>query len=248
VADWFMDSTALQRSLATLRGADSTMEAETGLSEALRRVIFATRELFGAAGAGLMMLDDESMIAPLVATDEPGRLLEERQYEHGHGPCVDSLTYDHVVSTADLATDDRWPQLGDDLPQLGVRAILGVPIHAANLPVGTLNVYRDRPGDWRPDEVTALAAYARLVESLLDAALQAHQRGELAAQLQHALDHRVVIERAVGVTMARRNLDAVEAFNLLRRAARNAGRAMADVAAEVLSELPGPAAGPSGTP
>ena len=97
-----------------------------------------------------------------------------------------------------MAADTRWPGL-DELPAAGVRAVLGVPLHADGLPVGSLNVYRDRPHDWSDGEVTALTAYASLIEGLLQTALHARRR----EQLQHALDHRVVIERAVGVIMGR---------------------------------------------
>jgi GAF domain-containing protein len=232
--DRFIEPVALERSLASLR----ERSAEDGLMRALEQVIAATRDLFEAAGAGLMMIDDQSALKAVAATDEPGRLLEIRQQEIGHGPCVDSLTFDQVVSTPDLAADDRWPQLLPDLPDRGVRAVLGVPLHANNLAVGSLNVYRNRPGEWDPSEVTALKAYGRLVESLLATALQAHERGQLAEQLQHALNHRVVIERAIGLVMGRENLGPVDAFNELRRTARSSERKVADVAAELLATLP----------
>lgn len=210
--------------------------------DALQQVLAATRELFGASGAGLMMINDQSVLSAVAATDEPGHLLEVRQQEIGHGPCVDSLTLDRVVTTADLASDDRWPGLTPELPDRGVRAVLGVPVHADQVPIGSLNVYRDQPGEWDPSEIAALEAYSGLIESLLVTALQAHHRGELAEQLQHALNHRVMIERAVGVIMGRQDLGAVAAFNQLRSAARNSERKISDIAAEILAEIPTPTA------
>jgi AmiR/NasT family two-component response regulator len=56
-----------------------------------------------------------------------------------------------------------------------------------------------------------------------------------AAQLQYALDYRVVIERAIGYLMATHGEDAVAAFNRLRRRARDGRRRVADLAAEILS-------------
>ena len=44
----------------------------------------------------------------------------------------------------------------------------------------------------------------------LTAALQAHAAGELAGQLQYALDYRVLIERAVGYLMAQSDVDSVK--------------------------------------
>jgi hypothetical protein len=99
--DRFIEPVALERSLASLR----ERSAEDGLMRALEQVIAATRDLFEAAGAGLMTIDDQSALKAVAETDEPGRLLEIRQQEIGHGPCVDSLTLDQVIST-----ERRGPQ------------------------------------------------------------------------------------------------------------------------------------------
>jgi AmiR/NasT family two-component response regulator len=102
-----------------------------------------------------------------------------------------------------------------------------------------LNVYCDVPRSWSDSEVDALRAYSSLIGALLVAALQAHERGELAEQLQHALANRVTIERAVGVIMLRDGTDAVTAFDSLRRRARSAGRKVAHVAADLLDSVSG---------
>jgi GAF domain-containing protein len=203
----------------------------------LHEVLGATRVLFAASGAGFMMVDDNTMLCSVAATDEPGRVLEELQERTGHGPCVDALTFDRTVHSADLGADDRWPELLPEVPQAGVRAVLGVPIHAGGVSVGALNVYRDRPGEWDESEISALEAYGKLIEGMLLTALQAHDRERLALQLQHALDHRVVIERAVGAIMAREGVDPVTAFNRLREQARSTQRKVADIAVGLLAEI-----------
>jgi GAF domain-containing protein len=230
-----IDPAALNRSLRRLR--QETADAD--LSNALQRVIATTRELFGASGAGVMMIDDSTMLCAVAATDERGFLLETLQEERGRGPCVDALTFDKVIWTSDLRTDERWPALVPELPDAGVRAVLGLPIHTGRLPVGSLNVYRDQPSEWSSAEIDALRAYATVIEGVLHAELQVRKRDELAEQLQHALDHRVLIERAVGVTMGREGIDAVTAFNRLRASARSSERRVADVAAELLAQIPG---------
>lgn len=230
----FIDPAALDRSVAALRDRPP----QSGLMAALEQVMNATRQLFVATGCGVMLLDDTSVLTAVAATDEPGRLLEVVQQQVGHGPCVDALTFDRTVEVGDLAADERWPAL-TELPGAGVRAVLGVPLHANHVPVGSLNVYRDRPHEWTDSEVTALTTYSSLVEGVLQTALHARERERLAEQLQHALDHRVVIERAVGVVMGRQNINAVAAFNQLRGRARSTQRTVADVAGELLAEIPG---------
>jgi hypothetical protein len=106
------------------------------------------------------------------------------------------------------------------------------------VPVGSLDVYRARPHAWDDSERAALACFSEVVEAILGAALSAHAAGELADQLQYALDHRVVIERAVGFLMARAEVDAVTAFNIMRTMARNERRKVAEVAQELLDAAP----------
>jgi GAF domain-containing protein len=233
--DASIEPAALARSLATLR----RQSLDDGLARALDHVIAAARELFSASGAGIMLTAGSSGLTAVAATDEPGRWLELGQERAGEGPCVDALTFDQITTTRDLHADERWPALVGELPDDAVRAVLGVPLHAGKIAVGSLNLYRDRPSDWDATETAALEAYAELVEGLLLSALRAHQHEQLVQQLQHALDHRVVIERAVGVVMARENVDAVTAFNRLRQEARRAERKVAEVAADLLAEIPG---------
>ena len=109
-------------------------------------------------------------------------------------------------------------------------------------PAGTLNVYRDAPNDWERSALQALHAYAGLVADNVGSALAAQEHSELAGQLQYALEYRVIIERAVGYVMGTHRVDAVTAFNVLRKRARDERRRVAEVAAEIL-----PGGGPSGT-
>jgi AmiR/NasT family two-component response regulator len=65
--------------------------------------------------------------------------------------------------------------------------------------------------------------------------------GELAAQLQRALDARVVIEQAKGALVAQEGLSEREAFERLRRQARSQRRRVVEMAAEILAAIRDPA-------
>jgi GAF domain-containing protein len=212
----------------------------TPTEESLLRVIDAIVALYGVTGAGLMFLDDSSVLRYVLATDSASRALEAAQEELGRGPCVDSLVLDRHILTGDLAEDDRWPGLAELVAPGGVRAVLGVPLRVGGTAVGSLNVYYDRPHAWDQSEVQGLTEFNRIIESLLGQALLAHRHGEVVNQLQYALDNRVVIERAVGYLMGAEGLDAVTAFDRLRRMARASRRKVAEVANEVLARAPRP--------
>lgn len=210
---------------------------EAPLDDALEQVLDAARILFHATGTGLMAIDAERVLRYVAATDEPARMLEEAQDEVGEGPCVDALVYDELVQTRDFREDDRWPALKPKVPEQ-VRAILGVPVHVFGEPVGSLDAYLDEPYEWDESDVRALDAYSGLIGSLLASALEARERSEVIKQLQHALDNRVIIERAVGMLMGRDGIDAVAAFNRLRRAARDRRIRVAELAERVLAGEP----------
>jgi GAF domain-containing protein len=226
-----IDLALLERSLERL----GERAQETALEEALQQLLDTARILFHATGTGLMVIDENAELRYVAATDEPGELLERTQEAVGQGPCVDALRFDTVIQAEDLAQDERWPELRPELPDAGVRGVLGVPVHLAGTAVASLNAYSDRPHRWEESEIRGLEAYAGLMQSVVESALQARQRGELADQLQRALDNRVMIERAIGFVMGRRDEDAVTAFNRLRAVARSQGRKVVSVAEEVLA-------------
>ncbi len=226
-----IDQQRLQQSLDSL--ADEPADGDD-LGAALTRVADATKVLFDADGAGVMLIDEDQALNNVNSDDPRARLLETAQRDLGKGPCVDCLVLDHPVHTTDVMHDDRWVGLPELLEPSGIRAILGVPVRIAGGAIGSLNVFRLDQGDWSAEETLAIAAYAGVVEDLIGAALLARDRGELAGQLQRALDSRVVIERAVGFRMASEGVGAVTAFDQLRRQARAERRKVTDVAEDVL--------------
>jgi GAF domain-containing protein len=226
---------ALRSSLQRLRRASVEGDPAT----VMRRAVDAVHDVFGYSGAGIMFITESGRLASVASSDESGRQLEEAQATTGQGPCYESYVYSREVVSSDLHGDRRWPALRGHLtPPL--RAVAGVPILLGGSPVGTLNVYRDEPVEWDDSDIRALRAYSDLVAEILGAALAADRQGTLARQLQYALDYRVIIERAVGYLMGAHKLDAVTAFDILRKRARDSRRRVADVATEVLGGTTGP--------
>jgi GAF domain-containing protein len=225
------------RQLITQLGMDGD---GSQLPDALDHVVKSAKQFFSVSGAGIMFADDEHVLHYVAASDEGSRRLEDAQRRAGEGPCVDALVLDETVATSDVMRDERWPGLLDQLGDSDVRAVLGMPIHLAGAAVGSINLYRDEPYEWQPAEADGVASFAGLVERLFATALKASRQEELARQLQHALDHRVAIERAVGVIMARRSVDPPAAFETLRKLARDRRRPAFEVAAKILErrELP----------
>jgi GAF domain-containing protein len=227
---------ALRRRIDDLAPQASGREVD----RAFDAIVRSAHALFECAGAGIMLVDDENVLHYAASTDERAALLESAQASTGTGPCVDSLVLDTVVDTPDIVADGRWPALAAALDGAGVRAVLGTPVHLGGLTVGSLNVYRMERYAWDASDRTAIEAIAAVVGQVLELAMVADDRSKLAEQLSHALEHRVVIERAVGVLMGRQGIGPVEAFNRLRGHARSRRVRVAEVAAALLAGAPLP--------
>jgi GAF domain-containing protein len=231
-----IDEEALSSSLQRLREA----AVDADVVSVLKRTVDAVHGVFGYGGAGIMFITESGYLSYVAASDEASRQLEEAQGSAGQGPCYESYVYAREVVSSDVHTDSRWPEMRSRL-STEVRAVAGIPILLGGSPVGTLNVYRDEPVEWDKSDVNALIAYSGLIADVLAAALAAQSHSIVADQLQYALDYRVVIERAVGYLMGTHRLDAVTAFDVLRKKARDSRRRVADVATDLLGGTTGPA-------
>lgn len=219
----------------SLRRLATTGQGHDGVVSALEQVLDACVALFTVDGAGILVADEQDILRYVAASDGPGRILEQVETEAGEGPCTTAFVTGVVTTSRDVTAEtERWPVLSEAMAHQPVRAVLGTPVRIGGVPVGTLDVYRDQVHDWDDTEVAALAQYAEVIATTMTAAVQAHTAGELARQLQYALDYRVVIERAVGYLMAKESIDPVVAFNRLRTAARSRRTKIGEVAEHVL--------------
>ena len=205
------------------------------LEEALDRVVAGADALFGVDGTALMLVDRDQVLRNLAASDKRARPLEELQAEHDEGPCLDAFEGKEPVAADDLTTEDRWPAFAPAAASGGLLAVLASPIPYSEQAVGVVAVFAGEPHPWTEAEREAIVAFTELVALLILNAMEASERGRLAAELQVALDSRVVIEQAKGVLVGRHGLTTRQAFERLRRQARDQRRPLAEVARAVVS-------------
>jgi GAF domain-containing protein len=226
--------------LAKSIGALGSLDPERGVAPTLQQISNAAKQLFRADGAGLMLVDAEGQLRWASASDQSAQNLEDGQERLAQGPCAVAFSQRLPAAIRNLHTEPDWQDFAQVLLAEGICAALSVPVELDGGVIGTLDVYVGQPRDWDPSEVAALQAYAGLVASLLSAATTAQVKGRLANQLQAALEHRWLIERAKGVVMGREQVDAQAAFERLRGAARSSTRRLADVARDVTDGQPLP--------
>ena len=220
------------------RALDQLADLKQGpvsLEEAVERVVAAADVLFGVDGTALMLVDRDQVLRNLAASDPRAVPLEELQATHGEGPCVDAFDDKQPVPAGDLATDDRWPAFSPAAAGQGLRAVLASPIPYSEQAVGVVAVFAGQPHEWGEAELEAVVAFTELVALLILNAMEASERGRVAGELQVALDSRVVIEQAKGVLVGRHGLTTRQAFERLRRQARDQRRPLTEVARSVVS-------------
>lgn len=210
------------------------LDNETLASTLERVAVVANRCVTGGNGVSITLVKRGSPYTAY-ATDNRVRAVDEHQYERRLGPCLAALTSGELQVSCDGDGGHGWAELRHFAAALGVHSFLSAPLIVRGEPAGTLNVYSDRTDAFGGEEVAAavlLAAQAAI--SVANAA--AHEEClRRVAQLQEALDTRVVIEQAKGVLMERERVGPDAAFGRLRAASQDTNTKLRQVAAEVVA-------------
>ncbi|MEU5953464.1 GAF and ANTAR domain-containing protein [Streptomyces sp. NPDC047525] len=193
--------------------------------------------LLDVTAAGVLLATPDGHLVDAAASDERTRLLEMASIEWDEGPCRDCYKSRKPVSDVPFGTDEamaRWPRFAPRALQAGFTSVVAAPLRLHNQVIGALNLFRDRPGALDGPQV-------RLGQALADTAtigvLQQRAVTEqmtVSAQLQYALDSRVIIEQAKGYLAHRRATGVEEAFHAMRGHARAHQMRLTEVARQVL--------------
>jgi AmiR/NasT family two-component response regulator len=88
-------------------------------------------------------------------------------------------------------------------------------------------------------EQRQLRLFAAQAAGALRLASRQHKDAALMAQLEEALNSRSVIDQGLGILIARHQLTAAEAFDLLRRQSQNSKRKLRDIADDLVTQASG---------
>lgn len=241
---------SLRPSGEQFRSLTEMLLAAQSVGDVLQLIVDATASLVPSAElVSITLRAPDGTFHTAAYTDPKAAELDVLQYELGEGPCHDAAVPDRpeFLESADLGSDGQWPRWAPSAAGLGWRAVLATALvdDAVSRFSGALNLYSRTPGgltDADRDVVLLLATHATLAVAETDAVT----RNELnQAQLRRALDSRDVIGQAKGIIMARRGLDAQEAFDLLRRTSQQLNVKLVHLAGTLAArheELDGPVA------
>jgi hypothetical protein len=227
------DEHGVVRALVEL--SDSLVD-EFDVVDFLHRLCGHSVDLFDAGAAGVMLVDADHRLKVLAASSEEVELLELFQIQAEQGPCLEAHRTG-APTQADTAEEllARWPRFGERIASQ-FESVYAFPMRLRGDSLGALNLYGRDPhalgeGDMPLGQALADVATISLLQhrAVSDAAA-------LSAQLQYALNSRIVIEQAKGKYAERRSVDVGTAFEALRAYSHNHNTKLVDVATAFLDD------------
>ena len=125
-------------------------------------VCAAAADLLGVSGAGLTLMT-RSVLGAVWASDAVSRTVEDLQFALGEGPALDAFNGGAPALEPSLAASSRWPFFGPQALVLGVEAVFSFPLQVGVICLGTINLFRDRPGFLCRDELADALVLADVV-------------------------------------------------------------------------------------
>jgi GAF domain-containing protein len=190
----------------------------------------AAVEIPGAECAGITVTRNAKNIETPAATHKWPILLDEIQQRHREGPCLTAAWEEKTIHVADLETDDRFPLCRRDvLEQTPIRSVMAFQMFIAGETMGALNVYADQPHAFGQES----RAIGLIFAAHSSVAWNSARRDE---QFNGALASRDTIGQAKGMFMERYGVDAVQAFELLRKLSQDSNVPLVQVATELVAK------------
>lgn len=208
---------ALARTLAVEGSVQATLD---------RLVDLAVTTISGCDHAAITVVSGKTF-ETAASTDDIARQVDAIQYQSGEGPCLDAIRQHDVFSTEDLSQEQRWPNFARRAAaETGAHSMLSYRLYIEESIMGALNLYSRRRRAFDDEDKAVGTIFAAHAAVALAAAYQKEH-------LQEALVSRDVIGQAKGILMAQQNVDADQAFDILRRASQRLNMKLRDLAKQV---------------
>ncbi|SCD43741.1 ANTAR domain-containing protein [Streptomyces sp. SolWspMP-5a-2] len=165
----------------------------------------------------------------LAASGAQAARLGDIQAALGDGPCHTAALTHRTVLADDLTRGPdaaRWPVFAQQATDAGVRAAYVLPLGAAAVCVGTLDLHRDEPGPLGAADLRTARVLARVTTAALTVLVREDAPWPGGRQAE--------IHQATGVVMAQLGISAAPALARLRAHAFAEDRTIRDLAHEVV--------------
>lgn len=215
---------ALVEMADTLIGDFDVVELLTGLAS---RCV----DLLGISAAGVMVATAKGDVRLVASSSEAMRLVELFELQTEEGPCLDAYRSGERVEHLILhAGSDPWPNFSTAALEAGFQSVSALPLRLRDSTIGALNLFSVGQTPMTEANTVVARALADLACISIIQHRTADEQQRTNEQLSHALNSRIVIEQAKGVIAERAGIEVSDAFDRLRRYARNHNQRLTEVA------------------
>ena len=207
-----------------------------GRGPAFRPVFMSAVAAAMGVGSAAATLRGRRLAAVVTAaSDALARAAHDLEVALGEGPAVTAMTVGVPVSAVGGSLPDRWPLYGPAIGELGVRAVVAVPLRHASGCIGTLCAYSPEPV--LPDSVVAAAG--RVADAVTNTMLlpppdPTADEDVRDVPLLAEIDYQAVVHQAAGMAAVQFGCGIDDAERLIRARAFADGRPVEEVALSVL--------------
>jgi hypothetical protein len=184
----------------------------------------AVAEVPGTDYASITVVTEHQHVETLAATHLYPVLLDKIEQRHLQGPCLVAAAEHRTIRVDNLSTETRWHAYQHDgLAETPIRSILSFELCTSRASMGSLNVFADKPNAFGADAEDIGTIYATHAALAWDTV----RRDE---QFRAALASRDILGHAKGMIMERFGVNAVRAFELLKKISQDSNTPVAQVA------------------
>lgn len=183
--------------------------------------------------AGVMLHTSEGLLQWVASSNESPRMLELFELQLEEGPSAECFSNGPISNHLFEADDTQWPKLSARAIEQGFSTMHCIPMRLEEKTIGVLNCFASNQR-WLGEHDLAL------VQDMADIATVAIFQSQLAfdatklnEHLAIALESRVVIEQAKGITSQSLDGDIEAAYREIRAYARNNNLGLSKVARDV---------------
>jgi GAF domain-containing protein len=221
--------------LRTLSKLAHVLPAAYDVSAVLAELTASVTGVLGLAGSGVS-LAETGQLRFVTAVTAASSDLERVQEQYQRGPCREAFDTGERVSVTDVRLCGQvWPEFAEAARRLGVAGVAGIPMRLADQTIGALDLYAAEAREWSDTDLNVAGVLADAATSYIVNASTLRQQQQLNEQLQHALDSRIVIEQAKGITAQHDDITVEAAYQRMRRHARDHNGTLRTVAEAIVN-------------
>jgi GAF domain-containing protein len=222
--------------LQTLSRFAVVLPARYDLHEALGELTESATAVLGLCGSWVTMADDGRLRFLTAMSEASADLVRDHAQLHPFAcPCRDAYSTGEVVRVTDVREEStRWPEFSASATRLSIAGVAAIPLRLADQVIGTLNLYSPEPREWSDESMEVATVLADMATSYVVNASKLRQQEQLSQQLQEALDSRVVIEQAKGITSQQSSVTLDQADQRMRSHARHNNASLRVVAEAIV--------------